>query len=47
MKQQWEWIARIVGMGKSSKSKPTAILELSRDLHKLIKDELDELGIKT
>ncbi|WP_230391530.1 MULTISPECIES: DUF2225 domain-containing protein [unclassified Oceanispirochaeta] len=40
-------VSRIVGMGKSSKSKPTAILELSRDLHKLIKDELDELGIET
>jgi uncharacterized protein (DUF2225 family) len=38
-------VSRIVGMGKSSKSKPTALLELSRDLHKLIKDELDELGI--
>ncbi len=40
-------VSRIVGMGKSSKSKPTAILELARDLHKLIKEELDELGIDT
>ncbi len=36
-------VSRIVGMGKSSKSKPSALLELSRDLHKQIKDELDEL----
>ncbi|MDC7232269.1 MAG: DUF2225 domain-containing protein [Spirochaetales bacterium] len=40
-------VSRIVGMGKSSKAKPTAILELSRDLHKLIKEELDELGVET
>ncbi len=37
-------IARVVGMGKSSRAKPTAILEFARDLHKKIKDELDELG---
>jgi len=40
-------VSRIVGMGKSSKSKPSALLDLSRDLHKLIKDELDELGFET
>ena len=40
-------VSRIVGMGKSSKSKPSALLELSRDLHKLIKEELDEIGIET
>jgi uncharacterized protein (DUF2225 family) len=40
-------VSRIVGMGKSSKSKPTALLELSRDLHKLIKEELEELGFET
>ncbi|OQY33376.1 MAG: hypothetical protein B6241_08105 [Spirochaetaceae bacterium 4572_59] len=37
-------VSRIVGMGKSSKSKPSALLELARDLHKGIKDELDEIG---
>jgi len=40
-------VSRIVGMGKSSKSKPSALLDLSRDLHKLIKDELNELGFDT
>ena len=38
-------VSRIVGMGKSSKSKPSALLELARDLHKQIKEELDALGI--
>lgn len=38
-------VAKIVGMGKSSKSKPSAILDLSRDLHSNIKAELEELGI--
>ncbi len=40
-------VSRIVGMGKSSKAKPSALLELSRVLHKKIKEELDELGIDT
>jgi hypothetical protein len=31
-------------MGKSSKSKPSAILEMSRDLYAEIKLELDEIG---
>ena len=38
-------VARIVGMGKSSKSKPGPLLESSRDLHKKIKAELDEMGV--
>lgn len=38
-------ISRIVGMGKSSKSKPGVLLDRSRDLHKLIKKELEELGV--
>jgi uncharacterized protein (DUF2225 family) len=45
LKKARSTVSRIVGMGKSSKAKPTALLELSRDLHKLIKDELNELGI--
>jgi uncharacterized protein (DUF2225 family) len=35
-------IARLVGMGKSSKSKPSALIEKSKDLHKLIGDEIKE-----
>jgi uncharacterized protein (DUF2225 family) len=35
-------IARLVGLGKSSKSKPSALLEKSKDLHKLIGDEIKE-----
>ncbi|MBN2626851.1 MAG: DUF2225 domain-containing protein [Spirochaetales bacterium] len=38
-------VARIVGMGKSSKSKPGPLLEFSRSLHKLMKEELDEMGV--
>lgn len=38
-------VSKIVGMGKSSKSKPSAILDLSRDLHANIKGELEELEI--
>jgi len=47
LKRARSTVSRIVGMGKSSKSKPSALLDLSRDLHKLIKDELDELGFDT
>lgn len=36
-------VSRIVGMGKSSKSKPSALLDLSRELHKSIKQELEDL----
>jgi len=39
-------ISRIVGMGKSSKSKPGPILDRSRELHKNIKGALEELGIE-
>jgi uncharacterized protein (DUF2225 family) len=35
-------ISRIVGMGKSSKSKPSILLDKARDLHKLIGQELKE-----
>lgn len=47
LKKARSTVSRIVGMGKSSKSKPSALLELARDLHKKIKDELDEIGIET
>lgn len=33
-------VSRIVGMGESSKAKPSALLDLGRDLHKAIKTEL-------
>ncbi len=36
-------ISRIVGMGKSSKSKPSALLDMGRDMHKLIGAEISEL----
>ena len=36
-------ISRIVGMGKASKDKPTAILEQARNLYNQIKEELSEL----
>lgn len=45
LKQARSTVARIVGMGKSSKQKPSAFLELARDLHKDIKKELEEIGI--
>lgn len=35
-------IARLVGMGKSSKNKPTAIIEKAKDLHKLLGEEINE-----
>ena len=44
LKKSRSIVARIVGMGKSSKSKPSVILDLSRDLHKSIKEELEGLG---
>jgi uncharacterized protein len=36
-------VSRIVGMGKSSKAKPSALLDLGRELHKTIKSELESL----
>lgn len=36
-------VSRIVGMGQSSRAKPSAILDLGRDLHKSIKKELEAL----
>lgn len=36
-------ISRIVGMGKASKSKPSDFVETARDLHGLIKEEIDRL----
>lgn len=36
-------VSRIVGMGKSSRAKPSAILDLGRELHKTIKAELEGL----
>jgi uncharacterized protein len=45
LKKARSTVARIVGMGKSSKSKPGPLLESSRDLHKMIKSELDGMGI--
>jgi uncharacterized protein (DUF2225 family) len=33
-------ISRIVGMGKSSKSKPSILLDKARDLHKMIGEQL-------
>ena len=36
-------VSRIVGMGSTSKSKPSALLDLGRDLHKSIKQELKTL----
>lgn len=38
-------ISRIVGMGKTSKSKPGVLLDNARDLHKEIKTELEGLGV--
>jgi len=35
-------VSRIVGMGQSTKSKPSALLDLGRALHKAIKKELNE-----
>ncbi|MDC7219521.1 MAG: DUF2225 domain-containing protein [Spirochaetales bacterium] len=45
LKKARSTVARIVGMGKSSKAKPGPLLESSRDLHKRIKQELDEMGL--
>lgn len=36
-------VAKIVGMGKASKSKPSALLDMSRELHGSIKTELARL----
>jgi uncharacterized protein (DUF2225 family) len=35
-------VAKLFGMGKASRQKPSAILELSRDLYAEIRDDLDE-----
>lgn len=35
-------IARLVGMGKSSKNKPTVLIEKAKDLHKLLGEEIKE-----
>jgi len=43
LKEARSAVARIVGMGKSSKSKPSALLDLGRELHKKIKKELEEI----
>ncbi|MCK5250816.1 MAG: DUF2225 domain-containing protein, partial [Spirochaetaceae bacterium] len=37
-------VSRIVGMGQTSKSKPSALLDLGRELHKTIKKELEEIS---
>lgn len=44
LKQARSAVSRIVGMGLSSKSKPSALLDLGRELHKSIKGELEELS---
>jgi len=44
LKEARSAVARIVGMGQSSKSKPSALLDLGRDLHKRIKTELEDLS---
>lgn len=36
-------VSRIVGMGKSSKSKPSVFVDNARDLHTTIKDEISKL----
>ncbi len=43
LKEARSAVARIVGMGKSSKSKPSALLDLGRELHKTIKKELEAI----
>jgi len=35
-------IARLVGMGKSSKNKPSILIEKAKDLHKLLGEEIKE-----
>ncbi len=47
LKKARSTVSRIVGMGKSSKSKPSALLDLARDLHKEIKDEISEIGFES
>ncbi len=37
-------VARIFGMGKASKDKPSAILDMAKELYSLINDELAQLG---
>lgn len=38
-------LARLVGLGKSSKSKPSALLEMAKDLYHKIGDELKSMGV--
>lgn len=44
LKEARSAVSRIVGMGLSSKSKPSALLDLGRELHKSIKKELEEVS---
>jgi len=44
LKEARSAVSRIVGMGQSSKSKPSALLDLGRELHKRIKKELEDLS---
>lgn len=37
-------VARLFGMGKKSKSKPSVILDMARDLHKEISDEVEGMN---
>lgn len=46
LKEARSAVSRIVGMGLSSKSKPSALLDLGRELHKKIKKELGELSVE-
>lgn len=43
LKEARSAVSRIVGMGQSSKSKPSALLDLGRELHKSIKKDLEEV----
>jgi uncharacterized protein (DUF2225 family) len=43
LKEARSAVSRIVGMGQSSKSKPSVLLDLGRELHKRIKKELEDL----
>lgn len=45
LKEARSAVSRIVGMGKSSKSKPSVLLDLGRELHKSIKSELESLTL--
>jgi len=47
LKEARSAVSRIVGLGQSSKAKPSALLDLGRDLHKTIKKELEALTGET